>query len=689
MSARSNVIPFGKGRQRHAVARDDDLTPEHREYIKARGIDLETAKRAGLYSHKGRLKIPYQSLDGSPTKYVRSRRFRGRPKFIQPKRTDPHFYFAPLERKKWTKIAKNTDTTIYMCEAEFRALALAQNDLAAIGLGGVYGWLRKDRDSGKSQPLDDFEQITWRDRRVVLVFDADVLTKIEVQKALRQLSAHLRKLDAEVFIKVIPDLGDGKTGADDFIAARGFKAFEKLRERPADHPKFDTWGLSAKPANTDAGNARRFVVDHGDNARFVHDWGKWLFWDGTLWRVDKLRAAITLALQTVRNMHREALDLPDRTESKELAKHAYNSESRARLEAMVALASALPPIAMSSERLDQDRWLLAVRNGTVDLRTGKLITARPEDLMTKQAGCEFDADATCPRWQQFVLEVMDGDEDMAAFMQRVVGYSLTGDTREQCLFFLHGSGANGKSTFVKTVQALLADYERQCQAETFMQRDRSGANNDLAKLHGARLAVTPETEEGSRLAESLIKQVTGQDKLSTRFLFQEFFEFVPQFKLFIVGNHRPIIRGDDNAVWRRIRLIPFSVVFPLDKQDKKLDEALRAELPGILNWALEGCCEWQRIGLRPPKKVLSATDEYRESSDVLEQFLDECCEREKGARVPAKRLYDAYMKWALGAGHRPITLTTFGLRIPERGFKKKSDEKGRYYIGLTLLETED
>jgi putative DNA primase/helicase len=267
-----------------------------------------------------------------------------------------------------------------------------------------------------------------------------------------------------------------------------------------------------------------------------------------------------------------------------------------------------------------------------------------------------------------------------------VGYSLTGDTREQVLFLLHGSGANGKSTFLEVIQALLGEYALQTPAETLVQKQGEGIPNDVARLKGARFVAASETEEGKRLAEGMVKKMTGGDVLTARFLHQEYFEFKPEFKLFLATNHKPLIRGTDHAIWRRIRLIPFQVQIPDAEKDKALPEKLKAERSGILTWALEGCRSWQQEGLSTPAEVLQATEAYRDEMDILKDFLESCCIEKAEAEAKVSDLYAAYVAWCEANGERPLTQRAFGMKLSERGLGQRRTKVARYWVGIGLVE---
>jgi len=355
---------------------------------------------------------------------------------------------------------------------------------------------------------------------------------------------------------------------------------------------------------------------------------------------------------------------------------------------MLTLANSEPGIPVMPSDLDANPWTLNVLNGAINLRTGQLSKPRRQDLITKLAPVIYDPDAQCPLWERFLLEVMGGDQELVSFLQRAIGCTLTGDTSEQVIFILHGKGANGKSTLLETLRAMLGeDYTVQIRAESLMVKQGDTIPNDIARLKGARLVNARETEEGKRLAEALVKEMTGGDTMTARFMRGEFFDFKPEFKLFLAANHKPTIRGTDLAIWRRIRLIPFDVTFPEDKQDKQLAKKLRRELPGILAWAVRGCQGWQVLGgLGTPAAVKTATEEYRSESDTLAAFLEECTVTEDNTETQAKPMYEAYKAWCEENGERYEKQTMFGRRIKER-FNSRVDKSTRltFYLGLRLI----
>jgi putative DNA primase/helicase len=349
---------------------------------------------------------------------------------------------------------------------------------------------------------------------------------------------------------------------------------------------------------------------------------------------------------------------------------------------MIDLARSEPGIPVLPEQLDRDPWLLNVRNGTLDLRTGLLRPHTQADLLTKMAAVEYHPGAECSRWLAFLDRIMARSRQLIDYLQRVVGYSLTGDVSEQCLFFFHGSGANGKSTFLKTSKDILGDYALQAVSELLMAKNTEAHPTERADLFGRRFVATIETDDGKRMAESLMKQLTGGDSVRARRMREDFWEFDPTWKIFMAANHKPVIRGGDFAVWRRIKLVPFTVTIPDREKDKNLLDKLKGEWPGILAWAVQGCLLWQREGLCEPEEVREATAAYQAEQDQVQAFLDECCFVHSTAKAAAGALYDAYVAWS---GDRHMTPKAFGQRLQEKGFEPTRLHGGaRAYAGIGL-----
>jgi P4 family phage/plasmid primase-like protien len=449
------------------------------------------------------------------------------------------------------------------------------------------------------------------------------------------------------------------------------------------------------------GNGERFVDQHGQDVRFSYELDSWLVWTGKRWSLDSQAAVEAMAKKTARlilkEMERaldEARDTGKTDDELEAIESAYRKQyvSAARVHGvrdMLTMAQSEPGVKVSVAQIDAGHMLLNVRNGTIDLTTGRLRPHERSDGITKIAPATFDPDADSTLWQSFLDRIFAGDEDLIAYIQRAVGYSLTGQVGEQCLFFLHGTGQNGKSVFIQTLLAVLGEYAQKAPTEMIMKQDRAsggGATPDMARLRGVRLAVTAELDEDQRMGEAKVKDLTGADRIVARKLYCEPVEFDPTHKLWIYGNHKPSIRGTDDGIWRRMRLIPFAVTIPNEEKDPHLVEKLSAERDGILAWAVRGCLEWQRDGLGLPHAVASATEAYRGESDRLAAFLDECCVVGEWARVGKSELYAAYEAWCRESGEHAISKKRLGIRLSERGFAERRDMRQRSWIGLGLIE---
>ncbi len=459
-------------------------------------------------------------------------------------------------------------------------------------------------------------------------------------------------------------------------------------------------GPDGEPLN-DMGNARRLVSKHGETLRYCHDAGRWYCWDGRRWDKDESSDVVRKAKSVVEDMLKQAVSMrqiaeaENDTEGEELAKsferHALSSGNHRRILAKVSQAESELNISILAKQLDSDKWALNCANGTVDLRSGVMHAHDRAELISKVSPIAYDPEAKCPTWEKFIAEIFENDEDLIRFVQQACGYTLTGDTREQLFFILHGCGSNGKSTFITALRDIWGDYETKTSTDTLVEKNNSSNTNDLAALRGARLVCAIETSAGKRLAESLVKELTGQDAVTARFLYQEFFTFVPVFKLWLACNHVPVVQGQDYGIWRRIRLIPFNVQFQDPEhptgpyKDKSLSDKLRGEYEGVLAWLVRGCLDWQKDGLSTPKAVRAATGKLQQDMDVLGGFLGECCVFDKSAQTTAKELYSAYCQWADTNGEKPLSQRWFGLRLSERGnIESYRTMYTRFWRGITL-----
>lgn len=435
---------------------------------------------------------------------------------------------------------------------------------------------------------------------------------------------------------------------------------------------------------TDMGNAERLVNQYGQELRYSHPMKKWFHWDGQRWRPDAQGIAMQRAMTTVRGIYKEAAEQDTVDKRAALGEWAVASESASKIGAMVQLARVIPEVVVLPEQLDQHPWLLNTETGTLDLKTGKLTPHDPGDLITAVTGTRYDPDAKCPRWMQFLDEIFGGDDEIIEFVQRAVGYSLTGNTREQVIFLCWGDGANGKSTFLYVLEQALQDYAANTPFDTFDSSSKSATGNELARLKGKRLLIAVEAENERTLAEARVKSVTGGDRITCRFLYGEFFEYTPEFKIWLAVNHKPIIRGTDHGMWRRICLLPFLASFKGAQDDKTLRDMLVTELPGVLAWAVRGQRKWLENGLQIPEKLQEATRVYRVEMDVVAQFLDECCETGEGFSTATKDLYNRYSYWSKDYGERMLTHRSFSLELARRGFDKVKSNSQIRWKGLKL-----
>jgi putative DNA primase/helicase len=435
---------------------------------------------------------------------------------------------------------------------------------------------------------------------------------------------------------------------------------------------------------TDLGNAKRFALAHGKDVRFCHAWKRWLTWDGRQWVKDDMGEIRRRAKQTAMGILLEAARESDDERRKKLVAWEKQSEFEHRIRALISLAESEDCIPVRVEDLDRDPMLFNCQNGTLDLATGEFREHRRGDLIMKLAPVIYDEDAECPQWLEFLDRITSGNKELIGFLQRAAGYSLTGDVREHALFLFFGTGANGKTTYVEALRHVWGDYAKTAEFSSFIVTRGLGVRNDLARLAGARVVTAVESQLNRRLAEEVIKQITGGDTITARYLYSEHFEFRPQFKLFLVTNHKPRIHGTDIAIWRRIHLVPFTVTIPHEEQDKTLVEKLRGEASGILRWALEGLAVWKRLGLAAPAQVTEATRDYRSEQDVLQHFLDERCIPDPDAETSAGELYAAFTTWCEASGESPVCKRDLGLALQDRGFQKSRSGTARRWIGVRL-----
>lgn len=438
------------------------------------------------------------------------------------------------------------------------------------------------------------------------------------------------------------------------------------------------------PPTTDSGNAEFIASLYGDVLRYDHKQHRWLIWDKNRrqWCKDESHAVRLFAIKAARHRRRLAAQITEEKEAKNQFRWAYQSEDRNRLDAALDIVKSLPPVSDAGDKWDADPWLLGVGNGVIDLRTGTLREEKQEDRITKHSPIRHDPEAECPRFESFLCEIFDYDPELFSYLWKAVGYSLTGLTREQCIFCCYGLGANGKSKLFGALHHVLGDYAANLPFSALEMKNRN--SHDLVALAGARLATASETNEGVRLNESRIKALTGGDLITARPLFHMPFTFPPTHKLWLAFNHKPIIADDSKGMWRRIRLIPFLVQFEGERDDKHLEEKLLAEAPGILAWAVKGCLLWQQEGLEVPLAVAEATAAYRDESDHLSQFIEDCCVVGPDAESLSSVLWHSYQDWVKRNEEVPLTRLAFSDRLKKRGFKADRSGHGgqRGWVGI-------
>jgi len=435
--------------------------------------------------------------------------------------------------------------------------------------------------------------------------------------------------------------------------------------------------------DSDMANAARLAARHGEDIRYTAQRG-WFAWDSRRWAADEKGLRVqALAKETAKSIFAEIENATDRAA---MFRHARRSQSKASIDAMVWLARSEPGVPVAITAFDTNGWVLNVANGTLDLRTGQLAGHRRQDLISNIVEVGFDPKAECELWDAFLWRVTDRNDELYAYLRRFVGYLLVGDMSDQSLHFLYGLGANGKSVFCEVLMRLLGEYAVAVSPDLIMLKRHGGIPNDVARLRGVRAALMNETSQGARFDEAKLKDLTGGDTLTARFLHEEFFDFRPTHRIVIRGNHKPAINGTDEGIWRRLRLVPFTVTIPEDERDHHLLSKLEAELPGILNWALQGCREWQAEGLKPPPIIADAVRAYREESDTLGRFIAECCEVRKLGQVKSSLLFKRYQAFAEQSGERWVASKDLPHEMQRRGFDHKRMNQGSVYLGIELRD---
>ena len=439
-------------------------------------------------------------------------------------------------------------------------------------------------------------------------------------------------------------------------------------------------------ALTDAGNAEFFADWVAKQVCYRHDCKRWYLFRSPIWQPDQDGEVERLALESIRERQSQALSIKDIELRKRAMSFLMASESTYRVRSMLEMAKTMARLSMSGQEFDCQPSLLAVQNGVLELTTRRFREGKPEDYLTQCAGTSFTPTATCPRWERFVGEIFDGDAELVAFVQRAIGYTLTGWTREQCFFFCYGTGRNGKSTLFRVLRALLGDYARNTPFSTFV-RDRShtGHQEDIMALEGARLVTASESKAIGHLAEDVLKTIAGEDPITGSRKYEHERTFQPTFKVWLAANNLPKVDDVTEGFWRKVVLLPFNVRFEGAREDKHLADKLLAELPGILNWALAGCLAYQKEGLNPPARCRDAAEAWRADNDPLHDFL-KTCKIAPDLEIQASALFAAYEQFCQreGVPQTVKSMTSFSPLVQAHGFKRETRRNGKFFLGIAL-----
>lgn len=659
---------------------------------KKSGLSDKTIKESGIYSvapglinkklgkNDSRITslmaIPYPGCKG----FERFKPFSEKPypkKYLQRYQSKNHLYIPTSVNGQLSDFTQ----PLHIPEGEKKCLKMNQEGILAVGLSGLWNW-----SGGNKELIEDFNQITFTDRKVLIVPDNDWLKrdrhgyKTNLEQAVKELAAKLRARGARVFVKILPESQD-KIGADDFLVTYSAEEFNALAEKEI-IPDI----LIEEVHDTDIGRATRFVRLHGHEVRYCFPQSVWYHFDGKRWRPDKTGKLYEMAQDVVKELLQEAASESDKDRRMKLESEAFKCESDSRIEAI--LRAARSKVSILPEEFDRDPWLFNCASGTINLLDGTLQPHDKDDFISKFSPVEYDPEASCPAWLDHINKIMASNQNLMGFLQRWFGYCLTGSIDERCMAIFHGTGANGKTVTVETISFIMGDYARRTRTETILVKREVGVSNEIADLLGSRIVYSSEAEQDKRLAESLVKDLTGGDSISTRKLYQEYFTFKPQFKIVLSTNHKPVVYGTDNAIWDRIRLVPFNVTIP-EEERRPIHEMMgtfQDEGAGILAWIVKGCLEWLEKGLQTPEEVRAATRQYRTDMDILSEFLEDCCIEDNSENVPSKDLYSRFKAWGEAEGLREKEIwskSTLTRRLKERGFTQIRDFERRWK-GISL-----
>ena len=549
--------------------------------------------------------------------------------------------------------------------------------LATTNSGGAGKWLKEHNKY-------------FKDRKVVIPPDKDDTGENHLQI----VGKNLMGIAKRIRVLRLPGLEKGED-ISDWIERGGTleKLFELVKTcpefipLPEEEPKFIT-AEDFRP--TDLWNSENFFKKYEGQLLYCKKWNSWLIYREGKWQEDEKNETQELAKKVIMSYYREASEIIDDKARKRLVDQARKSESQRAIRAMTDLATSA--MAAVPDDFDQDLFILNLKDGTLDLKNMQFKEHKAEDKLTKRTNVNYDPEIICPKWLAFLDQIFEGNKDLINYLRTSLGYSLTGDTGEQCLFISYGIGFNGKSTFINTIQEILGDYAINTPFDTFLSKDREYIPNDIARLKGARFVTAIEAGEGKKFNEELLKRLTGRDKITARFLRQEFFDFYPSCKLWLATNHKPMIREFSPAFWGRIRLIPFRVIIPEEERISHYEKTLLEEKEGIFNWILEGYKKWKEEGLKIPEEIKEATAQYKDQMDIMAEFIEDCCIENRLVQATTKKLYGAYNEWCEENKERPINKRAFGRRLEERGYKALrfgSPVQQRGWGGIDLISEEE
>lgn len=635
-----------------------------------------------LTSRKG--EIAYSYNDGSGTlrfQVVRVQGADGKKKFFA-RRPDPerpgewinNITGVELVPYRLSELLKGSDP-VFVVEGEKDV-----DNLYGLGLTATCN------PFGAGKWKDDYNKF-FTGRNIVVIPDDDPQGKSHVIDVVKNLISIVNTIKI-LEIPNLPEGGDvsdflnsGHTGEDLLKLVDDVEVVADIKDL------IIPWSCDETLLNfnkTDVGNAESFKHLYGNDFLYIKQKKTWVKFNSIRWKEANLEAKEYM-VNVLREKIRQALIFygSNSKELKDIVSWCLRSEEKSNITDALDLTTIW--LSKDYNDFDVNPWLFCSKSGVIDLQTGEPKTTSKEEMILKATRVNYDPDAQCPRWLVFMEEIFSEDAELIDFIQRSVGYSLTGLTREQCLFILYGKGNNGKSTFLGILQELIGDYGQSASFSTFKDTKYDYIPNDVARMVGKRFIKATEVKESARLNEERIKLLTGEDVISARFLYNEFFDFRLIGKIWLAVNHKPIIRGTDKAIWRRIRLIPFLEDFE-ERKDNNLSSKLEKELSGILNWAIEGCLKYQREGLEPVETVKRATEEYREESDIIKTFINENIIEDVTVRTPASELYERYKEWASRNGEYVMTNQYFGRSLVEKGYKKEKVGSYIYYYGIKLLE---